>query len=225
MVQAGASSSRSDVGVPLAERVLTNALAKQAAHMAPPGSGRSLIHLQEVQLGVGRPDSIMLVASPRGLTSRRKSHLRLPSIAHARMLGASRANRSTGYSWGHERQLLGDLRDIGWLRRDGSVRDVPRLIDRSLVVEAKISDWRTGISQLARIRWAGHEAALLMPGETQHRVPRRALRHNRLGLYVLRNGAITQQVSGLRLDLAFAAELWLVELAVRHLEVTGSAAA
>ena len=212
------TTTTNGVGVPLAERRLTRALDADAAHVLPPGSGRSLVHLKEVELGTGRPDSILIVLSMTGLQARRRAGLRLPSLAHARVLNSIRADKPAGYSGSHVAQLTNALRKSGWIYSSRRVRSVPNLVHRSLTIEAKMADWRTGVGQLSKARWASHEAALLMPHETQHRVPRRTLRHNRIGLLVVQDGDVRCRIQPRSLQLSWMADMWLTELAIRALE-------
>ena len=207
------------VGVPVAESELTSALQEQTGSILAPGRGRSLVLLWEVDLGIGRPDALLLSLSLSGLRARSRAGLRLPSAAHARMLAAIEARRSTGFSSGHERQLTAELRANGWTTHAKRVRGVSNLVWNSLVIEAKMSDWRGGIFQLARVRWAAHSAALLMPNETQHRASRKALRHNRLGLFVYRDSTIVGQIEPPAAPLSRMADLWLTELAIRSVAI------
>ena len=208
----------SDVGVPVAERALTEALDVFASRILPPGPGRSLVHMREVELGTGRPDAVLVVVSSAGLESRLQKGLRLPSLAHARVLDSMRTGAPSGYSRRHSSQLTKSLQEIGWLTHRNQVREVTNLVARSLVVEAKISDWRRGIGQLAKARWACHDGALLMPMDKQHRVSRTALRHNRLGLLVARSESVEWRIRPQRVELRRMADLWLTELAIRSLE-------
>ncbi|MCY3951359.1 MAG: hypothetical protein OXG69_02290 [bacterium] len=207
-----------EVGVPVAERALTEALDEFAPGILAPGPGRSLIHMREVELGTGRPDAVLVVVSPAGLEARREKGLRLPSLAHARVLESIRTGAPSGYSRRYSIQLMKSLHEIGWLTRRNQVRTPTSLVASSLVVEAKISNWRRGIGQLAKARWASHDGALLMPMENQHRVSRAALRHNRLGLLVARPDIVEWQVRSKPVELRWMADLWLAELAIRSLE-------
>ena len=198
--------------------MLTNALDGLAPRLLPPGPGRSLIRLWEVELGTGRPDAILVALSLRGLTARRSSGLRLPSLAHARVLESLYKGRPSSYSAGYVAQLTRSLRDSGWVTSRGHVRSVPRLIARSLIVEAKIADWHRGICQLSKARWASHKAALLMPQDTQHRVSRVVLNHNRLGLLVAHHGTLLWDEAAPNVGLSWVADMWLTELAIRELE-------
>lgn len=209
------ASTRNGVGKPQAERVLTEALGHQAVGLVAPGSGRSLLHLQDVELGTGRPDAILVAISLGGLHARRSKGLRLPSLAHAQFLNAIYTGRQSSYSAGHAASLTRTLRSLGWVTDHERVRVVPRLVSRSLVVEAKMTDWRHGVGQLLKARWASHCAALLMPHETQHRVPRTTLEHNGLGLLVANQGNVIWGAEAPTLDLSWIADLWLTELAIR----------
>ena len=217
-IPAALQATTSDVGVPVAERALTEALDVFASRILPPGPGRSLIHMREVELGTGRPDAVLVVVSSAGLESRLQKGLRLPSLAHARVLESIRTGAPSGYSRRYSSQLTKSLQEIGWLTQRNQVREVTNLVARSLVVEAKISDWRRGIGQLAKARWACHDGALLMPMDKQHRVSRTALRHNRLGLLVARSEKVEWRIRSHHVELRRMADLWLTELAIRSLE-------
>ena len=216
------TATTSGVGIPVGERILTDALDSFAPRMVAPGPGRSLVHLREVEIGTGRPDAILIVLSSAGLKARLRADLRLPSLAHARVLESIRTGIPSGYCPSHVNQLTNSLRDWGWLTKHQRVRSVASLIHRSLTVEAKMSDWRRGIGQLAKARWASHAAALLMPRDRQHRVSRKTLRHNRIGLLVAHQEVIRWQIEAPSLELSWMADLWLTELAIRAVE-TGQA--
>lgn len=218
MSLAGTKATTNRVGVPLAERALTGALEDLAHSVLPPGPGRSLVHLREVELGTGRPDSILVVLSTAGLKARLRADLRLATLAQARVLESIRNGTASGYSPSYVSHLKNLLLDKGWLKRNLQVTDVPNLIYRSLIVEAKISNWQTGICQLAKSRWASHSSALLMPTSTQRRVSRRSLSHNRLGLLVEDNGIINWRIKSPSRELRWMADLWLTELAIREVE-------
>ena len=214
------SAAKAKVGEPKAERALTDALDRLATRIFSPGRGRSLIHLREVELGTGRPDALLVVMSSAGLQARLLAGLRIPTLAHARVLESIRTGIPSGFSRRHFNRLRKSLIDIGWLTSGNRMPSVPNLVARSLVVEAKISDWRSAIGQLAKARWASHDGALLMPSENQHRVPRIALRHNRLGLLVARSGLVEWRIKSPRVELRWMSDLWLTELAIRSLETS-----
>ena len=175
------------------------------------------MHLSEVELGTGRPDGLLVVASKSGLLRRAEYGLRLPTLAHARVLEATAAGRRSGYSISHERRLHRTLSEIGWITDSGRLRFLPRLVSRSLLIEAKIADWRTGLCQLRRARWAANSAALLMPATTHHRVPRKMLDRNRIGMMVLGQRGIETTTAPASTPTTLSAELWVSELAIRSL--------
>ena len=173
--------------------------------------------LPEVDLGVGRPDILLLSASGKALKARARSGLRLTNLTEARILAALNNGAGSGHSLSHVRAVTARLQEAGWVRSTGEVRPVRRMIGDSLLVEAKVSDWRTGIQQLTRVRWASHSSVLLMPIVSQQRVPRKTLRHNRLGLLVLDDRGLRWQLKPPRRSLSWLADVWLTELAIRSL--------
>lgn len=207
-----------DVGQPLAEKLLTDSLAASVRDILPAGRGRTLFHLQEVELGTGRPDSILVVASLSALSARRRHRLRLPTLAHARVLGALRAHRPIPYSCGHSLTLIKSLQELGWLNSERKLRSVPRLVHTSEVIEAKLTDWRTGLCQLSKARWAANRASLLIPFSVHRRIPRRALRQNCVGLLTEDDGVIQQRIKPPTMPLLWHADAWLSELTIRHIE-------
>jgi len=209
------------IGVPRAEKALTEALIQEQSRLMRPGPGRSRVFIAEVGLGVGRPDALLISISLTGLIARKEVGLRLPNLSHARVLDSIRAGRGSRYSKGHERLLTGELLELGWINRRGEINATPNLIHQSLLVEAKIADWRTGIRQLSRARWAAEHAALLLPREAQHRVPRATLKHNRIGLLSETNGSIKWQIRPPRKTMPWFASIWLTELAIRAHEAGG----
>lgn len=206
------------VGVPVAEKLLTEAVCRSADELLRPGSGRSLMVLEEVELGIGRPDLMLLSASRRGLEARARAGLRLTSLTEARVLAALKLGRSPGISQGHLRRVTKRLEAAGWIRPDGYIRDVPPVVAQSIVLEAKLRDWRGGLHQLARTRWAAHYSALILPASHQGLVSRVALRNNRLGLLVIHGESLRWQIRPRSRPLSWLGEVWLAELAIRQLE-------
>jgi len=212
------AETTSEIGVPKAERELTEAAVLDARLLLRPGSGRSLLVLSEVQLGIGRPDLLLLSVSRRALEARARAELRLANLTEARVLAALNNGGASGHSAGHVRTVGTRLQETGWIRSSGEVTPVRSTIGDSMLIEAKTGDWRTGLQQLTRNRWASHFSALLMPVESQRRVPRRSLRHNHLGLLVLNGRGLRWQIKPPRSSLSWLADVWLTELAIRELE-------
>src|SRR6266540_6643957 len=76
------------VGIPKEESRLTEAITADARALLRPGSGRRLLLLEEVELGIGRPDALLLTVSPSALERRAQSSLRLANLTDAKVLGA-----------------------------------------------------------------------------------------------------------------------------------------
>lgn len=212
-------SNDTPVGLPKAEAEITEALLRHLPKLLTAGRGRELIALTEVGLGRGRPDLILLAASRRGLEARQRSGLRLRTFTDAEILTAAHAGVTSRHTPGHERATLRYLTSIGW-RPERTLDSIPRLVSDSILIEAKVNDWKSGIAQLARARWSAHRGALALPTGTIARVSRSMLRKNRLGLLAIAQE--DQQVAWRRQaparTLKRAADLWLSELAVRALE-------
>lgn len=207
------------VGEPVAEARLTEAVLRHAHSLIAPGPGRRLLALSEVELGLGRPDIVLLSASPNGLDARARRGLRLANLTEAQILASLHGNGCSQHSDSHVRAVSRRLVQGGWIDRRGAVRPVRSLIDRSLLIEAKIKDWRNGVGQLTRTRWVAERSALLVPSNRSHLVPRTMLRHNRVGLVIERpDGTLRWEVRPRPRRLSFLADVWLTELAIRHLE-------
>lgn len=207
------------VGRPKAEAVLTNSLLRATQQLLRPGRGRELFVLPEVELGVGRPDVLLMAISRNAVEARRKKQLRLRTLTEAEILASWLEGRESRHSEGHVRATLARARLSGWIRESGHLSAGVGLVADSVLIEAKISDWRTGINQLARARFGAHRAVLVMPEGSTHRPPRPSLEKNRIGLLTVRpDGSVGWVRRSKPSRLSTAADLWLVELAIRALE-------
>lgn len=207
------------VGVPKAEALLTRTLLRVPSDLLTPGRGRELFVLPEVELGVGRPDALLMAVSRNAVEARLRSGLRLRTLAEAEILGAWVDGRHSRHSISHVRATLARAARCGWISREGHLAARVGLISDSLLIEAKVSDWRTGIHQLARARFGAHRATLAMPDAAGHRPPRRSLDKNGIGLLTVHSDGTVRWVRQSRVrPLSTAADLWLVELAVRAAE-------
>ena len=211
---------RPAVGVPTHERRLTEAAANAAGDLLP-GSG-SLVVLHEVQIGIGRPDLVVLRVDVERLAWRRVAGLRLSGYNEAVVLGALRPGRlaELGLSRAYARRLERSVVDRGWL--DLGVGD--RLISDSMVLEAKVSDWRRALLQLSQVRWAAQQAALVVPHRLADRIPAIALTPQGMGVLAVDDlGGINWSRPAPPRTLPFELDAWLGELALRELaEATGS---
>lgn len=213
----------STIGIAKAELLLTGVLRAQARSLARPGRGYRLYVLDEVALGVGRPDLVVLVASPAVLEHRRREGLRIRNWAEARVLAKvmfGERQRGVGFTREHTEALRRRLTASAWgdylQRRHGPTR----AIRQSLLVEAKVRDWRTGLAQLSRNRGLFGGAALLLPLTAAPRVPRAILRAHGIGLLVLdTRGKVRWVRRGPERAVPHMSELWLTELLVRSSEV------
>jgi hypothetical protein len=209
----------SEVGVPKAEALLTQALLANAAQVLQPGPGRVLLPLTEVELGRGRPDVLLVVVSPGGLRGRAAHGLRLHNLTEARVLAGAIEGYEGHHSRGHERSVQARLHERGWLKKDGTPYAWPDLPVESTLLEAKVKDWRSGVAQLSRNRWVSNRSALVLPESRARNVPQALVRHNGIGILVVDEvGGTSWRVRPSRRPLPLVARLWLAELGLRQLE-------
>jgi hypothetical protein len=153
------------VGIAKNEFALTSSLVRLRNEVLPPGRGYRTVAIDEVELGVGRPDVLLAAISVadlrRWIRDIRPSEARLAevSINHFRSI-SRRFDQSAAK---HVRRLQNPTRE-------------------SLLIEAKLSDWRSGIAQLAPARRYFSRTALLVPVRVAPRVPTQLLRSQRIGL-------------------------------------------
>ena len=144
MPQTEAGGDAKAVGVPIQEAVLTRTVRAQPHALLDTTAMGALVVLGEVELGVGRPDILLLNLDLHTLALRRAARLRLANLTEARALGARMSGdmAGVGVSARHARQLLGHLSAIGWLD------SLSRVVWDSMLIEAKVKDWGTGVRQL-----------------------------------------------------------------------------
>jgi hypothetical protein len=205
------------VGIATHEALLTAAVVQRPdAVLGIPPADHALVVLQEVELGIGRPDLIVLNVDLTTVALRKSAGLRLNNLTEARALGAVLYGDPTlsGVSTRHFRKLADRLGRAGWFDpRVGS-----RTVSDSVLIEAKVSHWGKGVGQLARVRWASHSAALLVPTDVARRVPAAMLSFNGLGLLTQDQGTVAWHKASPRADLPLHIDAWLGELALRGLE-------
>lgn len=204
------------VGAPTHESELTSAVLENAATFIRPGSGRQAFLMTEVAFPAGRPDVVAVVASPTLLKWRALMGLRLANFTEARVLAAMLCRTSSGgISPDHARAVARRVEGRGWLDalRGRSVRAV----SDSLLIEAKHSEWRKGVSQLLRNRRQIHRAAILVPADRAGLVNQPALTRMDCGLMVFDGGLqrLSWIIEGAPREPSLAADLWLAELAIR----------
>lgn len=206
----------SGVGVPIEEAALTALVRDQPDFVLPEDRSQSaLVVLEEVALGIGRPDLLVLRVDLEVLSLRSSAGLRLNNLTEARVLGANFANEpgTSGVSPTHALRVSQRLAARGWL----GVDPISSAVLNSVLIEAKVTDWGSGVHQLVRVRWASHHAALLVPDQTADRVPNIMLRSNDLGLLSESAGRLQWQRDSPRRDLPPHVDAWLGELVLRRL--------
>lgn len=204
------------VGEPVHERVLTEALAREAGRLMPPGVGRSLYVLSEPEVGNGRPDAILLTISSSALSAFQRTGLRLPHATAARVLDVDMDDSGLGVSSSYARQVRGQLRTEGW--SEAKVKASAHIVRDSLGVEAKMKDWRRAVRQLSRFRSSVNMSALLVPQDIEQAVDHKSLDFYGAGLITLTTNGISWSLPAQRRPLELARRLWLLELLVRGLE-------
>lgn len=172
--------------------------------------------LSEVELGIGRPDLLLVVAELPRLSLRLAAGLRLANLTEALLLQESTAHEAlAGAGSRHRRRLVGRLEGRGWF--EPSIRDV--VVRTSLLLEAKVSAWQRGVRQLSRVRWAAHRAALVLPRDVASRVRAEHLRRPGVGLVAVHDdGELAWRLRAPTAKLPFYVDAWLGELVLRQLE-------
>jgi hypothetical protein len=204
------------VGVPIQERLLTNALLANVDSVLRPGVGRSVFAIQEAELGAGRPDVILLSVSVGAVEAFRRTGLRLPSQLAARALDPALSEEDIGVTRAHLRSVQRDLRERGWsgaiVERSASV------VHDSLAVEAKVKDWRQAVRQVSRFRRLFHRSAVLMPSRPRSEASQLALDVYGCGLLLEHESTVRWERGSVRSEPQQWARIWLLELLVRGLD-------
>ena len=208
-------STRPSVGVPVAERLLTDSLVAQARRLYPPGAGRSAYLLPEADTRRGRPDLLVVHVSSTALGAHAARGLRVPSPAAAYAI-TSTANEESraGMSATHMRRLRQEMLQQGWTQ-PVSARTAT-LVHFSVAIEAKVRDWRRGFRQVSHWGPVAHRSAILMPERQLLLVPPEVLRTYDVDLLGRTSaGGIELARSGRQIEPAAGAKLWLIELITR----------
>lgn len=212
------SLSRSSVGVATHEIAVVRSVLRTLPELIRPGRGRRLIVLEEVELGLGRPDVMAIVVHPSSLTHRANLGLRLRSLTEAQVLAATILDTPAGVSPGHRANIKRALRGRGWMTPAGRRLALKTSVSSAMIVEAKVSDWKCGLVQLARTRDFCTHSVLALPDHRLRLVPDRMM--DRQGFGVLANdeeGSVRWCRQPRTRSLTLGASLWLAELAIRDL--------
>ena len=207
---------RRRVGVPIHERRLTDSFLNQVPTVFRPGVGRSNFVLQEVELGAGRPDLVIVTMSPTAFAAFRSSGLRLSSPAAARAVDLTTPLDKLGISRGYATALRKQLASDGWF--DVDPQKVASIVTDSIAIEAKIADWRSAVRQVAKFRRHFHRSAILMPW--RHMPPETAqpLAVYECGLIFQDGDSFNWDREARRVEPSVSSMLWLLELAMRSVE-------
>lgn len=212
----GPSSTRSSVGVPVAEKLLTDSLVAQVHRLYPPGAGRSIYLLPEAGTRRGRPDLLMVHASSTAVVAHAARGLRLPSPAAAYAITSS-ANEAVraSVSTTRTRRLRQEMLEVGWTR--ATAARAASLVHFSVAIEAKVRDWRRGFRQVSHWGPVAHRSAILMPERQLLLVPPEVLRTYDVDLLAqMPGGNIEVTRSGRQVEPVAGARLWMLELVIRE---------
>lgn len=213
--------SRPPVGVPIHETALTDAVTRLAYSMLPPGRGHGLQALVEVPTGVGRPDVLLVAFSVSRLRAWLRRAPPLKSYSEARVLAASILApsrpvwESVGLTKAHGQRVMKLLRTRGWFDESGALLVGPMVKD-SLLIEAKMSHWQSGLAQLVAVSRYANSSALLLPADKTRLVNRATLKRNGLGLIAHDPDGVRWVRRPRSRPLHLGANLWLSELVARE---------
>lgn len=212
-------AARRTVGLPIHETRLTEAFIANAGALMRPGPGRSLYLMLEPRVGRGRPDIIVLAASPRGLLSYFRDSIRFSTFTEAQAISDS-TNEPLGISTTYARELRATIQAGGW--KDSQLQQAKLLVHDSLAIEAKMADWRRAIRQVARFSPMTHRTAILMPDAVAMRVDRKSLNIYGSGLIAASDKQLQWLEDAQNRPLGDAQKLWLLELLHRQVDGGGN---
>lgn len=209
------SSAHRTVGLPIHEARLTDAFVNAADKLMSPGPGRSLHLMLEPRVGRGRPDILILTVSPSGLLTYLRRSSRFATFTEAQAISGN-IDDPIGISTSYAKNLRAKVHTKGW--KQSQLLQARNLVHDSLAVEAKMSDWRRAVRQVARFRPMAHRTALLVPEEVADRVDRHTLSVYQSGLITASDHRLSWLADAPKRPLGDAQKLWLLELLHRQLE-------
>ncbi len=169
----------------------------------------------EPRIGRGRPDLLLLAISSSGLVSYLNKSIRLSTFTEAQVISGD-VNEPVGVSASYARDLRLRVQAANW--KDSQLVHAQNLVHDSLAVEAKMSDWRRAVRQVARFGPMAHRTAILMPENVAARVDLRTLGVYETGLIAMSGDRLSWLRSAPKRPLGDAQKLWLLELLHRQLE-------
>lgn len=203
------------VGQPTHELMLLSALSLDARHLFKPGPGRVTFLLPEPEIGMGRPDALVLTLSANGLRSFREKALRLPSYAAARALDEETDDADVGVSVSYVKTLRRELSKSGWTQAE--FKKASRLVADSIAIEAKIDNGRRAIEQVVKFSPRANRSAVLMPLSKVQNLPSDVLRNYGVGVIAESAGRLAWTRPADFRPLKGWQRAWLAELLVRGL--------
>lgn len=210
------TTARPPVGVPIHERLLTDAFLDRSVSLVRPGPGRSVFVIEEPELGSGRPDLVFLTIPVGALDKFRRSGLRLVSPSVARVLAPGADDAPAGVSKSYAAAVRRGLMEQGW--GDVDVQRLADLVTDTFAVEAKVKDWRRAIQQVSRFRRHFHRSAILMPSRQLPDESLRSLDFYGCGLLFQEGQSVSWIRQPRTLNPSISSRLWVLELLVRGLD-------
>ena len=209
-------SAKPRVGIPIHERQLTEAFLQNLPSVVRPGAGRSIYVLEEVDLGAGRPDVVVLTISSAAFESFRRTGLRLPSPLAARALDLGIGSGDLGASVSHVNSIRRELRQAGWF--DVDLDRIVASVHDSLAVEAKMKDWKQAVRQVGRFRSHFRRSAVLMPKRPITDDMLRSIGFYGFGLLFRDGDQMYWEQAATEQGPPGTSSVWLLELLLRGLE-------
>lgn len=178
----------------------------------PPGAGRSTFVVYENSLLFGRPDFVLLSASPNAVATFRRKGLRLPSPSHAAALQSAPSNLSPQYS----KHLSNELKSKGWSEEE--LKRSANIVHRALAIEVKVRDWRKALRQAALYQDGAGSAAVLLPTKSALLVSARSTERLGIGVIGVENGKADWLRAPAPKSISIAKKAWLTELLLRSVD-------
>lgn len=204
------------MGVPIHETALVRAVASRMRTLSPPGPGRSLFIIFEPDIGLGRPDLVVLSISAQALRAYIERGLRLPSLAAAKVLVGGPDARHLGVSSAYARSLFKQLQKSGWTRR--AVSASQNAVHASLSIEVKVRDWRRALRQVTKFRFATDSSAIALPDSQTPLVNASSLDRYGIGLIAVGNNKAEWREHPAPRTPNAEQSLWLLETLLRGLD-------
>lgn len=201
------------VGHPIEEAKLTRSFDSSVGRLVRPGAGRSAYIVSEAEAPIGRPDVLVVVASPSVVDKYIADGVRVPNVSASKLLfDFGSLNGRTEHMTRVESSLRGD----GWSR--SRARRLALAVHDSLAIEAKVSDWRGGLRQVSRFRRSFQRSALLLPAGISIDPLHEPLLAYGCGLLLSDAGRVEWRFEGATVEPPLWARLWALELVARSIE-------